>query len=121
MAVVALVSFLLFALTIERGWVGNYIAYSSLGISLGCALAEGLKRSLYQLNVVNIVFSFAPVLFLFSPHIYGLNFVSEVYYGTIFLTTLLGFFIWTLYVFENFCNRVVEGMNDFTQHISRGG
>ncbi len=102
MAVVALVSFLLFALTIERGWVGNYIAYGSLGVSLGFALAEGLRRSLPKLNIVSVVFSFTPVLFLFSPHFYGLNFVSEVYYGTIFLTALLGFTIWILYAFENF-------------------
>lgn len=123
MSLAALIGFMLFVLTVERGWVGDLIAYSSLGVFFGIAVAEGTRRSLCRLIRYRgpaFVLEYFPLV-AFLPHVVALCIVSEIHSFTVIVTTIFGFIFWTVNVLSDYCNSAVESMNDFTQHISSAG
>jgi hypothetical protein len=123
MSLAALIGLILFVLTVERGWIGDLIAYLSLGLCFGIALAEGTRRALCKLIYFRgpgCILEFLP-LFSFSFHLVALYHASDIQPYTIAIAIVCGFLVWTVAALSHYCESVVETMNDFTQHISSTG
>ncbi len=122
MMAMAFWSLLLFCLTVERGWVGDFLGQMIIGLAFGAAVAEGIYRFIcftLKEEPRKAWSSFLPLL-AFGLHAYAMTLVSNWYLYTIAISAALAGIIWGINLFSVSCDgisdKVIETTGDIAQH-----
>ena len=121
---VVLISFLILALTTDRGWAGDVVGQSLIGICVGAMFAEGSKRIIcgyYQADLLKIVGGIFPFAGL-GLHVYAFAFhVSSAHYILILGAVAFGAIVWLLFLVMALCQALSKAVVDGAAHISHNG
>lgn len=118
------ISLLLMFLTIERGFIGDWLGQAVFGFAFGATCSEAIRRICCGLVHRKYSRMAAPILVacLYNVHaavMYSL--VQHVSVFAILLMFLMGFVWWSFRVLDNLCPDFGEEISKFNSKYSTGG
>lgn len=121
---IVFISFLVLALTAGRGWVGDVVGQSLVGLTVGSMLSEGFKRIFCGLltgDTGEVFGGIIPFIGL-SIHAYAFAYyIPTIYLKLMIVMVVIGAVVWGVYLFTVGCQALSKAVVDGVAHISHNG